>query len=120
MKNLLPADYLAEPSRFHLVDVRSDAEWEAAHDQNAVHVPLTELSERASSLPKDKPILLICRTGGRSMRACEMLESSGLETCNLAGGMRALVLAKKEKGLISQAEFEQMMARLGLATNSTI
>ena len=112
MRNLTPADYLASPLSYHLVDVRSDEEWEAAHDLNAVHVPLTELSERASSLPKDKPIALICRTGGRSARACEMLQDSGLEIYNLAGGMRALVIAKKEKGLVSEKEFEQLMARL--------
>ncbi len=112
MRNLSPLDYLAEPSRFLLVDVRSDEEWQAAHDERALHLPLIELSDRASSLPKDKPIALICRTGGRSARACEMLQDSGLEIYNLAGGMRALVLAKKEKGLISEKEFEQMMARL--------
>ncbi|MCL6088561.1 MAG: rhodanese-like domain-containing protein [Candidatus Marsarchaeota archaeon] len=112
MQNLSPLDYLSNPSRFHLVDVRSDEEWEAAHDQNAAHVPLIELMDKASSLPRDKPLLLICRTGGRSARACEMLQDSGLEIYNLAGGMRALVIAKKEKGLVSEKEFERLMARL--------
>lgn len=112
MRNLSPADYLADPLRYQLVDVRSDAEWEAAHDELALHVPLTELMERASSLPKDKPIVFICRTGGRSARACELLQGSGFEPCNLAGGMRALVQAKKESGLMSAAEAEKIMGRL--------
>ncbi len=112
MQNLEPSEYLDEPGRYLLVDVRSDMEWEACHDENAVHVPLTELPERASSLPKDKPLVFICRTGGRSSRACELLKDSGIETYNLVGGMRALALAKKEKGLISKEVFEAMMANL--------
>lgn len=112
MKNLEPAEYLKAPESYLLIDVRSDMEWEAAHDENAVHVPLTELLERVSSLPKDKPLALICRTGGRSLRACQLLEPSGRNLFNLAGGMRALVQAKKDKGLISQQEFEALMARL--------
>lgn len=67
MKNLLPAVYLANPSLYHLIDVRSDMEWEACHDESAVHVPLTALLDAQVSLPKDKPIALICRTGGRSI-----------------------------------------------------
>ena len=112
MKNLLPADYLTNPSRYHLIDVRSDMEWEACHDENAVHVQLTELLDSASSLPSGKSIAVICRTGGRSARACELLADSGLELYNLVGGMRALVMARLEKGLISGDECEKMMARL--------
>lgn len=112
MQNLLPADYLAASSRYLLIDVRSDMEWEAAHDDNAVHVPLTELLERVSSLPKDKPLALICRTGGRSLRACQLLESSGRNLFNLVGGMRALVAAKKEKGLLTEEEYRALIGNL--------
>jgi len=112
MKNLSPSDYLADPSRYLLVDVRSLMEWGACHDERAQHIPLTELLDRASSLPREKSIALICRTGGRSARACEMLEGNGLDLYNLAGGMRALVLAKKEKGLLSAGECEKQMANL--------
>jgi len=112
MKNLLPADYLSNPSRYHLIDVRSDMEWEACHDEGAMHVPLTALLDEQVHLPSDKPIALICRTGGRSARACELLAQSGLETYNLVGGMRALVMAKKEKGIITPTECEKQMERL--------
>ena len=112
MQNLEPAQYLQAPGSYLLIDVRSDMEWEAAHDEAAIHIPLTELLERVSPLPKDKPLALICRTGGRSLRACQMLESSQRNLFNLAGGMRALVQAKKEKGLLSDDEFAQLMAKL--------
>ena len=112
MKNLLPAEYLANKANFHLVDVRSDMEWDSVHEKEAMHIPLTDLMDNVASLPKDKPLVFTCRTGGRSSRACEMLASSGFELYNLAGGMRSLVLAKSEKGLISKEECEKMIARL--------
>ncbi len=112
MKNLTPAEYLANKASYHLVDVRSDMEWESVHEKEAIHVPLTDLIDRASSLPKDKPLVFTCRSGGRSSRACQMLEGSGLETFNLAGGMHALVLAKYEKGLISKEECEKMLEKI--------
>ena len=112
MKNLEPAQYLQSPGNYLLIDVRSDMEWDAAHDDSAVHIPLTELLEKVAPLPKDKPLALICRTGGRSLRACQMLESSGRNLFNVVGGMRGLVEAKKNKGIISEQEFEQMMAKL--------
>lgn len=112
MRNLLPADYLSDPSHYHLVDVRSEMEWEACHDERAIHVPLTSLLDDAAKLPRDKPLVIICRTGGRSMRACDMLDGAGLELYNLAGGMRALVQAKREKGLISSEQCDGLMANL--------
>ncbi len=112
MKNLEPSEYLKAPGTYLLIDVRSDMEWDAAHDEAAIHIPLTDLLEKVAPLPNDKPLALICRTGGRSLRACQMLQSSGRNLFNLVGGMRGLVETKKEKGLISQAEFEKLIARL--------
>ncbi len=112
MHNLMPKDYLVRPDAYHLIDVRSDLEWGACHDEKAVHVPLTELVEKAADLPADLPLVLICRTGGRSLRACQLMEPSGLQVFNLAGGMRALVVAQKEKGLISEEECAKRLAAL--------
>ena len=112
MKNLSPSEYLSSKANFHLIDVRSGLEWDACHEENAVHLPLTELMDGAAGLPKDKPLAFVCRTGGRSARACEMLQNSGLELYNLAGGMRALVMAKKERGLITPEKLAQLMAVL--------
>lgn len=54
----------------------------------AHHIPLAELRARAGELPKDEPIVAVCRSGGRSAQACAILEGAGFtRVANLAGGM---------------------------------
>lgn len=75
-----------------VLDVREDNEWSAGHIPNARHIPLGKLSGRLSELDKfkGKPIVVSCRSGHRSGRACAMLKKSGFEHVhNLAGGMIA-------------------------------
>ena len=72
-----------------LLDVREQDEWDAGHAPQARHIPLGELEARWSELPADQEIICICRGGGRSARAAGALATVGLNTVNLAGGMRA-------------------------------
>ena len=72
-----------------LLDVREPDEWDAGHAPGAKHVPLGELGARVEELPKDRPIVAICRVGGRSGKATEALVNAGYDVVNLAGGMRA-------------------------------
>ena len=77
-------------SEFHLVDVRSDAEFNGplGRIENSILSPLPTLSDRANELPKGLPLLLICRSGKRSGKACEILAGLGLgPATNLTGGM---------------------------------
>lgn len=76
-----------------LLDVREPDEWDAGHAPGAKHIPLGELSARISELPNDRPIVAICRVGGRSERATVALNNAGYPTVNLAGGMRAWAAA---------------------------
>lgn len=62
---------------FVLVDVRTDAEWKAGHLPGAIHIPLNDIPAKASSLPKNKEIVLYCRTGRRSAQAYSYLASQG-------------------------------------------
>lgn len=71
-----------------LVDVREPDEFAEVHAAGARLVPLGELSERWEELPK-QPLVLICRSGVRSARAAEFLETKGYEVINLAGGTQA-------------------------------
>lgn len=71
------------------LDVREPDEWTAGHAPGAKHVPLGELTARLEELPKDRPIVAICRVGGRSGKAAEALASSGYDVANMAGGMQA-------------------------------
>lgn len=72
-----------------LLDVREPDEWAAGHAPGAKHVPLGELNARVDELPKDRPIVAICRVGGRSGKATEALVASGYDVVNLDGGMQA-------------------------------
>ena len=61
------------------VDVRSDSEWAAGHLDNAVHVPVDQVTDRAASaLPdKNKPLVLYCGSGRRAQTAAETLRGLG-------------------------------------------
>lgn len=72
-----------------LVDVREQGEWDHSHIEGAVHIPLTELQQRASELPADRPIVFQCRVGGRSLMAAQAFRASGREALSMAGGLIA-------------------------------
>jgi rhodanese-related sulfurtransferase len=75
-----------------LLDVREDNEWAVGRLPNARHIRLGELSKRLSELEKykEKPIVVYCRSGNRSARACALLKKSGFSNAsNLAGGIMA-------------------------------
>jgi rhodanese-related sulfurtransferase len=76
--------------RLHVVDVREREEYDGplGHIQGAVSVPLSELAQRASELPRDRPIVTVCRSGARSAQAAVLLQKAGFaDVANLAGGM---------------------------------
>jgi rhodanese-related sulfurtransferase len=72
-----------------ILDVREDDEWSAGHVEGATHVPLGEVPQRLDELPDADPLYVICRSGNRSSRAVAWLGQQGIETVNVAGGMRA-------------------------------
>lgn len=74
-----------------LVDVREQHEWDAGHADCAIHLPLSELEGRVDELPAGQQVVLICRSGARSMNAAMFLAQHGHDTVNLAGGSRAWV-----------------------------
>jgi rhodanese-related sulfurtransferase len=77
-----------------IIDVREDGEFAGGHLPEAVHVPLSKLSERLADLEKfkDKPLIVYCASGMRSGRACRQLKKQGFASLhNLAGGVDAWV-----------------------------
>ena len=71
-----------------LVDVREGDEWSVGHAPEAVHVPLAEVGDAVSRFDGQQ-VLAVCRSGGRSARAAEILAAAGVEVRNVAGGMTA-------------------------------
>lgn len=69
-----------------LIDVRMPDEFEAERVPGALLLPLPELPDRFGEIPLDGTVYIICRSGNRSMTACEFLSARGYDTCNIAGG----------------------------------
>ncbi len=70
-----------------LLDVRSPAELEVENVPGAFNIPLTELRSRLGELPRDREILVFCRSGQRAYYATRILLQNGFEARNIAGGM---------------------------------
>jgi rhodanese-related sulfurtransferase len=73
----------------YLLDVRELDEWVAGHAPDAVHIPMSELSQRAAELPSDAQIICVCHVGARSAAVTDALLRGGWTAVNLAGGMAA-------------------------------
>lgn len=92
VRDLDPAELskLREPGR--IVDVREPSEWhgELGHIEGALLVPLGELSSAQHGWAHHEPVVLVCRSGRRSMAAAQLLLSLGFQhVMNLRGGMLA-------------------------------
>lgn len=79
-----------------LLDVREDLEWEAGHASAARHIPLTSVPDFVDDLPRERVIVCVCRSGGRSARAGQFLTEQGFSVVNLEGGMTAWQAAGAE------------------------
>lgn len=72
-----------------LVDVREGYEHDAGRIAGDRHIELSELSDAAGSLDRDRPIVFYCRSGARSGMAAEAFRASGFDARNLSGGLIA-------------------------------
>lgn len=88
------ADRLAEGA--HLVDVREPIEFEEARVPGGLLVPLGEVPERVDDFRSAGTTYVICRSGARSMRACEYLAGLGLDVANVAGGTLAWIASGRD------------------------
>lgn len=80
-----------------VVDVRTDAEWNAGHLSSARHIPLSQLeqSDPGSLLDPSQPVLLYCKSGGRASKAGQRLIEAGFEDVRVfkPGGFEHLAAA---------------------------
>jgi adenylyltransferase/sulfurtransferase len=72
-----------------LIDVREPSEHAVDRIERATLMPLGSLASMIETLPRDRPVVVHCRTGGRSARAVAMLRAKGIDARNLAGGIEA-------------------------------
>jgi len=87
----LQPDWVAENgARVQVIDVREPEEFTGAlgHIAGAVLVPLGSLMAKMSMIEKEKPVVMVCRSGARSAQATVLLRNAGYaKVANLAGGM---------------------------------
>ena len=77
-----------------LVDVREPDEFATERAEGAILLPISEFAERHEELPKDRPLLMICQSGSRSMSATMFLLQRGwTDVRNVDGGTTAWVRA---------------------------
>lgn len=77
-----------------ILDVRQPEEWQEAHIPGATLIPLSELAGRLDEVPKDKPVVVYCRSGNRSATGRDILQQAGFEqVTSMAGGIRAWIAA---------------------------
>lgn len=72
------------------IDVRQPEDWAEGTIPGAERISLAELPERLGALDSDKAYVLVCRSGGRSGRASQLMAAAGFEKLiNFDGGMLA-------------------------------
>lgn len=85
-----PQDVYEHSKDVYLVDVRENSEYtgELGHAAGTHLVNLATIPEKLSTFPRDKTIVFLCRSGGRSAKAAEFAKHEGFEhVYNMEGGM---------------------------------
>lgn len=73
-----------------MLDVRTPDEWDEYHAPNTTLIPLDELETRVNEVPRDKQVVLVCRSGNRSQVAYDILKQAGFDNMtSMKGGLKA-------------------------------
>lgn len=73
-----------------VIDVRTDAEWNAGHIPTAKHLEIVNLMDALEEIPKNQHIVFVCGSGYRASIAASVAQKFGSpHVCNIKGGMQA-------------------------------
>lgn len=73
-----------------IIDVRTPEEYKDGHIPGVALIPIDQLPSRINEVPKDKKVLIICRSGNRSAKGTSLLRKNGFDNVyNVTGGMLA-------------------------------
>lgn len=71
-----------------ILDVRQPEEWNEYHVPDSTLIPLGELASRLNEVPRDREIVVVCRSGNRSQQGRDILQQAGFEqVTSMAGGL---------------------------------
>jgi rhodanese-related sulfurtransferase len=72
------------------LDVREQSEYDAGHIPGITLIPTGQVPNRLSDIPKDKPVIVTCRSGNRSSQITQYLKEQGYTNVhNMEGGINA-------------------------------
>ncbi|UII76487.1 MBL fold metallo-hydrolase [Flagellimonas sp. HMM57] len=81
-----------------VIDVRKKSEYESEHVIDALNIPLNEINGHLSKIPKDKPFILHCAGGYRSMVAASILKQRGWDNfVDVTGGFKEIAETSVER-----------------------
>lgn len=93
-KNNLPAEvsvdeaYSMYQNGAFVLDVRTIEEWNEYHAPNTTLIPLDELASRVDEVPRDRQIVVVCRSGNRSQEGRDILLAAGFtQVTSMDGGL---------------------------------
>jgi rhodanese-related sulfurtransferase len=72
-----------------LLDVREGWELGVANVTGTLHIPMGEVPQRLGEIDKNQEVVVLCRSGKRSLQVAQFLERNGYRPLNLAGGILA-------------------------------
>ena len=72
-----------------LLDVREAWELNVASVPGIVHIPMGEVAERVGEIDRNREVVVMCRSGRRSLEVAKYLQQNGFRAVNLAGGILA-------------------------------
>lgn len=72
-----------------VLDVRTQAEWDEFHAPNTTLIPLGELEARLNELPEGRQVVVVCRSGNRSVEGRDILLRAGFDATSMDGGLNA-------------------------------
>ena len=93
VREVSPKDFVAtlagRPGTL-LVDVREAWELDVARLPDVLHVPMNEVPDRLGEIDRTRDVVVMCRSGGRSLSVARFLEAQGYPSvANLTGGILA-------------------------------
>ena len=80
--------YQMYQSGVFVVDVRTQEEWDEYHAPNTTLIPLDQLQNRLAEIPKDREILVVCRSGNRSQQGRDIMLAAGYNATSMTGGLK--------------------------------
>jgi rhodanese-related sulfurtransferase len=80
---------LGDPN-IQIVDCREQDEWDDAHAEGMTLLPLSVMGQRLNELDRDRPLIVVCRSGNRSLKAARQLAEIGFtDVKSMQGGLIA-------------------------------